>query len=146
MVHHLLDNCTVGSGYKIIIIKFVTISLYATVKIRKRIKMNNQFVNPLFFVMLIVLVLLTIFGIVYLYVTSKTRERLALIEKGMDPNLAKSDFWIQVGIISAGAALGLMVGDIIPGKYGPLVSILFAGAGLVIYNIIRKRNARGNKK
>ncbi len=108
--------------------------------------MNNQFVSPFFFVLLIVLVLLTIFGIVYLYVTSKSKERLALIEKGMDPNLAKSDFWIQVGIIGGGAALGLIAGDVMPGKYGPLVAILFAGAGLVVYNIIRKSQARRNKQ
>ena len=104
--------------------------------------MNTQIISPTFFVLLIVLVLLTIFGIVYLYVTSRTKERLALIAKGMDPNLAKSDFWVQVGIISGGAALGLIAGDIMPGKYGPLVAILFAGAGLVIYNIIRKSRAR----
>lgn len=93
-------------------------------------------------VLLIVLILLTIFGIVYIYVTSKTKERMALIEKGMDPNLAKSDFWIQVGIIAAGSALGLIVSDMIPGGYGPLVAILFAGAGLVIYNIFRKSKAK----
>jgi hypothetical protein len=62
----------------------------------------------------------------------------------MDPNLAKSDFWAQVGIISGGAALGLIAGDMIPGEYGPLVAILFAGAGLVIYNIIRKSKVRRN--
>ena len=106
-------------------------------------KMNTQ-INPTFFVLLIVLVLLTIFGIVYLYITSRTKERLALIEKGMDPNLAKSDLWVPVGIIGGGAALGLITGDIIPGKYGPLVAIVFAGAGLVIYNIIRKSKARRN--
>jgi hypothetical protein len=104
--------------------------------------MNNQFLSSFFLVMLIVLILLTIFGIVYIYVTSKTKERMALIEKGMDPNLAKSDFWIQVGIIAAGSALGLIVSDLIPGKYGPLVAILFAGTGLVIYNIFRKRKAK----
>ncbi len=107
-------------------------------------KMNNQVVSPFFFVLLVVLVLLTIFGMVYLYITSKTKERLALIEKGMDPNLAKSDFWVQVGIIGGGAALGLIAGDIMPGKYGPLVAIIFAGAGLVVYNMMRKSNARRN--
>ena len=64
----------------------------------------------------------------------------------MDPNLAKSDFWIQVGIIAAGSALGLIVADILPGKYGPLVAIVFAGAGLVIYNLIRKRKIKNPSK
>jgi hypothetical protein len=93
---------------------------------------------------LVVLVLLTIFGIMYLYITAKSKERLALIEKGMDPNLANSDFWVQVGIIGGGAALGLIAGDKIPGGYGPLMAIIFAGAGLIIYNIIGKNKARRN--
>ncbi len=104
--------------------------------------MNTQSANPVFFLLLIVLVLLTIFGIMYLYITSKNKERLALIERGMDPNLANSDFWVQIGIIAGGAALGLMVGDKIPGGYGPLVAILFAGAGLIVYNVIVKNRAR----
>ena len=108
--------------------------------------MQNQSVSSFFFVLLVILVLLTIFGIVYIYVSSKSKERLALIEKGMDPNLAKSDFWIQVGIIGAGSALGLIVADILPGKYGPLVAIVFAGAGLVIYNLIRKKRMKNTCK
>lgn len=107
--------------------------------------MENSFFGSFLFVLLIVLILLTIFGIVYIYVTSKTKERLALIEKGMDPNLAGSDFWLQVGIICGGAALGLITDGILNADYGPLVAILFAGAGLVIYNVIRKNKARGKK-
>jgi predicted MFS family arabinose efflux permease len=104
--------------------------------------MENSFFGSLFFILLIVLVLLTVFGIVYIYVTSKNKERLALIEKGMDPNLANSDFWLQVGIIAGGAALGLIVAGIIGSTYGPLVAILFSGAGLVIYNLVRKSKAK----
>jgi len=110
--------------------------------------MNTQNGNPAFFAMvllLIVLVLITIFGILYLYITSKTKERLALIERGMDPNLAKSDFWVQIGIIGGGAALGLILGDKIPGGYGPLVAIILAGGGSVAYNIIAKNKARRNR-
>ena len=107
--------------------------------------MNAQSVGSVFLLLLIVLVLLTIFGIMYLYITSKSKERLALIEKGMDPNLAKSDFWVQIGIIGGGAALGLMAGDKIPGGYGPLVAIFFAGAGLIVYNIVVKNKARRNR-
>ena len=100
--------------------------------------MNNSFTGSFVFILLIILVLLTIFGIFYLYITSKSKERLALIEKGMDPNLAKSDFWMQVGIIAGGAALGLIVSGIINNTYGPLIAIFFAGGGLVVYNIVRK--------
>lgn len=101
--------------------------------------MQNNFLSPLLFILIFVLVLLSIVAIFYLYITAKNRERLALIEKGMDPNLSRSDFWIQVGIIGGGIGAGLIVGDYLPrSTYGPLIAILFAGAGLVIYNITRK--------
>lgn len=104
--------------------------------------MDNSFLGSFFFILLIVLALLTIFGIVYIYISSKSKERLALIEKGMDPNLASSDFWLQVGIIGGGAALGLITAGIFNSSYGPLVAIFFAGTGLVVYNIMRKNKAR----
>ncbi len=95
-------------------------------------------------VLLFVLVLLTLFGVVYLYINSKTKERLALIEKGMDPNLANSDFWSQIGIIGGGAAFGLILGDRLPGNYSPLVAIIFSGIAITVYNIL-KRKGRRNK-
>jgi hypothetical protein len=105
--------------------------------------MQNSFLSPLLFILLIVLVLLSIVAIFYLYITARSRERLALIEKGMNPNLARSDFWPQVGIIGGGSAAGLIVGDLLPhSTYGPLFAIVFAGAGLVIYNVIRKSKMR----
>jgi hypothetical protein len=96
------------------------------------------------FVLVFVLALLTIAGICYLYITAKNKERLALIEKGMNPNLAKSDFWIHVGIIVGGIGSGLMFGDVIHSTYGPLFAFLFAGAGLVIYNISRRSKMKNN--
>lgn len=92
--------------------------------------------------LLLALIALTVFGIFYLYISSKSKERLALIEKGMDPNLANSDFWLQLGIIGGGAAFGLIFSGIISSTYGPLIAIFFAGAGLVVYNIYRKRKRK----
>lgn len=95
------------------------------------------------FMLLAILVVLTVGGIAYLYITAKNRERMALIERGMNPNLAKSDFWVQVGIIAGGIAAGLLFGDLVHTNFGPLFALLFAGAGLVIYNVVRKRQAGG---
>ena len=106
--------------------------------------MEHNFLTPLLFVLLFVLVLLTIAAIFYLHITAKNKERMALIEKGMNPNLARSDFWIQVGIIGGGIALGLIFDDVVHAAYGPLSAILFAGAGLVVYNISRKSKMKGN--
>jgi hypothetical protein len=104
--------------------------------------MKTGFIDPMLVVLLIVLVLLTVFGIIYLYISTKSKERLALIEKGMDPNLAKSYFLTQLAIIGIGFSVGLIVGDYLPTKYGygPLVGILFAGVGLVLFNMDRKKN------
>jgi hypothetical protein len=106
--------------------------------------MKTGFVNPMLIVLLVVLVLLTLFGIIYLYISTKSKERLALIEKGMDPNLAKSHFLTQLAIIGIGFSTGLIVGDYLPTKfgYGPLVGILFAGIGLVLFNMDRRKNSQ----
>ena len=95
--------------------------------------------SPLLLVSLVVLVLLSIVAIFYLYITAKNRERLALIAKGMDPNLARGDFWTKMGIIGGGTGLGLMADGILGTSYGPLMAILLAGAGLVVYGIFRRR-------
>lgn len=109
--------------------------------------MQNNVLSPVLFVLVFVLVLLSIVAIFYLYITAKNRERLALIEKGMNPNLSRSDFWPQVGIIGGGIGAGLIVGDLIPrSTYGPLLAILFAGAGLVIYNVLRKSKMHRENK
>ncbi|MEO6405805.1 MAG: hypothetical protein ABIY51_09105 [Ferruginibacter sp.] len=107
--------------------------------------MQNNFLSPILFVLVIVFVLLSIVAIFYLYITAKNRERLALIEKGMNPNLARGDFWSQVAIIGAGVCLGLMGSDLIGSNYGPLMGILFAGIGLVIYNVIRQSKMRKDR-
>jgi hypothetical protein len=105
--------------------------------------MQSNFLSPLLFILVIVFILLSIVAIFYLYISAKNRERLALIERGMNPNLARSDFWPQVGIIAGGSAAGLIIGDLLPrSTYGPLVAIVFAGAGLVIYNVIRRSKMR----
>jgi low temperature requirement protein LtrA len=102
--------------------------------------MQNNFLSPFLLILVLVLILMSIVAIFYLYITAKNRERMALIERGMNPNLARGDFWIQVGIIGGGVAAGLMFSEIIPhSTYGPLFAILFAGVGLVIYNIWKKR-------
>jgi len=105
--------------------------------------MQSSFLSPLLFILVIVFILLSIVAIFYLYISAKNRERLALIERGMNPNLARSDFWPQVGIIAGGSAAGLIIGDLLPhSTYGPLVAIVFAGTGLVIYNVIRRSKMR----
>lgn len=102
--------------------------------------MQTSFLPPVLLVLIITLVLVSIVAIFYLYITAKNRERLALIEKGMNPNLANSTFWPQVGIMVGGFFGGLIVSDLFNSKFGPLMGFLFAGAGLVIFHIYARRS------
>ena len=49
--------------------------------------MQTNSLSPVILILVVLLVLLTVVAIFYLYINAKNRERLALIEKGMNPNL-----------------------------------------------------------
>ena len=101
--------------------------------------MENSFLGSTLFIFLIILVLMTIFGIFYLYFTTRNKERMALIEKGMDPRLANSDFWLIVALIAIGIPFGLLFSDWISSNGGPLWGFAFAGINIVVYYFIKSR-------
>ncbi len=85
-----------------------------------------------------------IFGIVYVIVTSRNRERMAMIEKGVDPKdfLAKpktnNNGIIKWALLLVGVGIGLFLGSILdtytdipeePAYFA--CSLLFGGLGLV---------------
>jgi hypothetical protein len=95
---------------------------------------------------------LIIFGIFYLYFSSRNKERLALIEKGADasiffgPKTERSGKWVmQIGILAIGVALGVLVGAALVSAgmdhavAYPASIFLFAGIGLVVAYFIAKR-------
>jgi len=99
-------------------------------------------------------IFLTIFGIVYYYLTTRNKERLALIEAGADAKLFKTAegntwyFVIVLGLlaigISLGAAFGLMMEHLFNlgnnDEQGYVIGIfLFAGLSLLAsFFLIRK--------
>ncbi len=99
-------------------------------------------------------IFLTIFGIVYYYLTTRNKERLALIEAGADAKLFKSAggnnwyFVIVLGLlaigISLGAAFGMMMEHLFNlggnDEQGYVIGIfLFAGLSLLVsFFLIRK--------
>ncbi|MDH5366841.1 MAG: hypothetical protein OEW67_07635 [Cyclobacteriaceae bacterium] len=70
-------------------------------------------------VIIIPVMFLTIFGIVYYYLITRNKERLALIEAGADAKLFKSNTsnnWhivIVLGMLAIGIALGIGLGFIV---------------------------------
>lgn len=98
--------------------------------------------------------LATILAIIYLIVTAKNRERMAMIEKGVNPQdfLAKpksrsNTFGIITwGLLLVGVGLGLFFGSILeaytdiqeePAYFG--CALLFGGLGLVLAYFITKK-------
>ena len=94
---------------------------------------------------------LTFFGMVYYFLTTRNKERLALIEAGADAKLFKSAannwyFVIVLGLLSIGISLGAGLGYLIEGmgagddETGYVIGIfLFSGLSLLAsFFLIRK--------
>ena len=88
----------------------------------------------------------SIFGVFYLYISSRNKERLALIEKGADAsifNIGKrsGSSWkvivINIACLAVGIGVGALIGSIID-EYtrlhdGAIVGVIFIMAGLGLY-------------
>jgi ABC-type Fe3+-siderophore transport system permease subunit len=101
----------------------------------------------------------TIFGIMYVFYTTRNRERMALIEKGADASLfntgregQKSSFsWakftLKAGMLFMGIALGIIAGAIMSNanildedaNY-PAMIFFFGGLSLVLFYIIDRKS------
>ncbi|MGV6831342.1 MAG: DUF6249 domain-containing protein [bacterium] len=87
----------------------------------------------------------SVFGVFYLYLSSRNRERLALIEKGADASIFKigkrGSSWkvviINLAFLLIGIGVGAFLGSIID-EYtrlhdGAIVGVIFIMAGLGLY-------------
>lgn len=94
---------------------------------------------------------LVIFGISYYYFTTRHKERMEIIERGLDPYYFKGQsdflpFLLILGIISIGIALGIATGAYLsilyPLQKMAIVSFcIFFGLGLSLisaYAVLRK--------
>jgi hypothetical protein len=85
-----------------------------------------------------------IFGIAYLYFTTRNKERMALIEKGASAELFNkppiSGKWgLKLGIMSMGIGLGIVIANLLitaslldEDVAFPSMIFLFSGVGLVV--------------
>ncbi len=86
-----------------------------------------------------------VFGSWYVFVTTRNKERLALIEKGANPELFKSKAdtnsgqrYFKLGLFSVGIALGILAGYFLSeagmqevAAYFSMI-FLFGGIGLIV--------------
>jgi len=98
-----------------------------------------------------------IFGIVFVIVTAKNRERMAMIEKGVDPKefmtKSKPSVYgiIKWALLLVGVGLGLFLGSVLetytdipeePAYFA--CALLFGGLGLVLAFFITKKGEEKN--
>ncbi len=103
------------------------------------------------------IVFATIFGIFYVFLTTRNKERLALIEKGADASLFNTNrkynwknFTLSSGMLLVGIGVGIMFGAFfsksIPLEEGvayPMSIFTFAGLGLIIYYFVARKLDKG---
>ena len=95
-----------------------------------------------------------IFGIVYVFLMTRHRERMSMLEKGVDPSLFTSkpistSYTLKIGMLSTGVALGILLGNLLHKTYdierGPAflsMVFLFGGLSLIANYMIDKKTTQ----
>jgi O-antigen/teichoic acid export membrane protein len=93
----------------------------------------------------------SIFGIFYVYITARNKERLSMIEKGVDASMfsTKRKYYamtLKFGMLLVGVSLGILIGSFIdeyttlPEEVGYFSMIfLFGGTALIINALMEKK-------
>ena len=94
----------------------------------------------------------SIFGILYVFISARHKERMSLIETGADPSFFKSKFTFnqynifKFGMLMVGIALGIIVANILdeanimqPEPGYPSMILFFGGLSLIIAFLLRNK-------
>jgi hypothetical protein len=94
---------------------------------------------------------LAIFAILYVYWTTRTKERLALIEKGADARIFKTEpskyALLKWGIFLIGLAIGVITGFALSNVVNEVVAFFsmiffFGGVGLIVAHFVTSKLAK----
>jgi hypothetical protein len=94
---------------------------------------------------------LAIFAILYVYWTTRTKERLALIEKGADASIFKTEpskyALLKWGIFLIGLSVGVITGFALANVVNEVVAFFtmiffFGGVGLIVAHFLTSKLAK----
>jgi hypothetical protein len=93
-----------------------------------------------------------IFGIFYVFLMTRNRERMAMLERGVDPSLftskSNSSFQtLKLGMLCVGIAIGILIGHLLyrnnwldeSAAYLSMI-FLFGGISLILNFIFERKN------
>ena len=96
---------------------------------------------------------LALFAVLYVYWTTRTKERLALIEKGVDASVFKTNCsqyaLVKWGIFLIFAAVGVFTAHLLSQVFNEVAAyftmiLFFGGLGLIVAYIITEKLAKKN--
>ena len=97
---------------------------------------------------------LAVFAILYVYWTTRTKERLALIEKGQDARIFKGECsqlaLVKWGIFLIALGLGVVVGSTLTNVMDEVVAyftgiLVLGGVGLIVAYLVTSALLKKNK-
>ncbi len=93
-----------------------------------------------------------IFGIVYVFLMTRHRERMSMLEKGVDASVFVSRAGsptLKFGMFFVGIAFGILIGNLLQDKFGMDEGVaflsmvfLFGGISLIVNHLIDKKNSK----
>ena len=119
----------------------------------------NQIIKVMGVLVAFIAFFATVFGIYYVHITTRNKERMALIEKGADASLFNTGkegqksffnwnkFTLKIGMFFMGIAMGIIVGAVLSyagvlnddANY-PAMIFFFGGLSLVLFYVIDRKN------
>ncbi len=90
-----------------------------------------------------------IFGMIYVFIMTRHKERMSMLEKGVDASVfvkRSGSPTLKFGMFFVGIALGILIGNLLQDRFGMDEGVaflsmvfLFGGISLIVNHLIDKR-------
>ena len=93
-----------------------------------------------------------IFGMIYVFIMTRHRERMSMLEKGVDASVfvpRSGSPTLKFGMFFVGIALGILIGNLLEDRFGMDEGVaflsmvfLFGGTSLIVNHLIDKKSLK----